>query len=330
MTVPAASGWLAVAASRDLARRPLRIVHAGRPFVLFREAGEPKALVDRCPHRGARLSAGRVRADGLECPYHGWRFGGDGRCRAIPGNLGPLPSFNVPTLSACEADGLVFLRVAPGEAPPYCSVLHGEGVVSRRVRSLVRSSLLDVAENILDATHTHFTHKGILRGLSTRRNRVEVSVTAGEGWVEARYEGEPRQEGLVSRLLEGERSISVGRFLAPGICELEFWGRGKINLATTFHLRAEAQGVVAGIGLMRGPFQNGLGLLKAALFMPLFKTALWQDRVILNAVTANAAYFPAAKPAIGPLDVMRANIAAILAGERPPAADAPVRLMMEL
>ena len=76
-----------------------------------------------------------------------------------------------------------------------------------------------MAENILDATHTHFTHKGILRGLSARRNRVAVSVTAGEGWVEARYEGEPRQEGLVSRLLEGERSISVGRFLAPGICE---------------------------------------------------------------------------------------------------------------
>ena len=150
MIPPTSSGWLAVAASRDLRRRPLRILHAGRPFVLFREGGAPKALADRCPHRGALLSAGRLRPDGLECPYHGWRFAGDGRCRAIPGHLGAPPSFNVPTLPACEADGLIFLKLGEGEAPPYSCVLRGSGVVSRVARSLVRSSLLDVAENILD------------------------------------------------------------------------------------------------------------------------------------------------------------------------------------
>ena len=86
--------------------------------------------------------------------------------------------------------------------------------------------------------------------------------------------GEPRQEGIISRLLEGERSISVGRFMAPGIAELEFWGRDRINLSTTFHLRQEDDQHVHGFGVLAGPVQGGIGYLKALLFKPLFLIAL--------------------------------------------------------
>ena len=37
-----------------------------------------------CIHRGTALSLGRVIDDQLMCPYHGWRYGSDGRCKAIP------------------------------------------------------------------------------------------------------------------------------------------------------------------------------------------------------------------------------------------------------
>ena len=51
----------------------------GDDLVLWRDAnGAPQAWADRCPHRGTRLSLGRVvqGADGarLECPYHGWQL----------------------------------------------------------------------------------------------------------------------------------------------------------------------------------------------------------------------------------------------------------------
>ena len=42
--------------------------------------------------------------------------------------------------------------------------------------SSTRSTLIDTAENILDATHTHFTHKGLLRGLSAKRYTAAVEV----------------------------------------------------------------------------------------------------------------------------------------------------------
>ena len=322
------SSWYAVALSRAVSRTPHRVLIAGQAFVIFRSGGALRCLTDRCPHRFAPLSLGRVVADTIECPYHGWRFDGTGRCRAVPGLLEPVPNVIVPPHAVREANGLVYISPEAARGEPYPGVLSGPGTVSSVVENRVRSSLIDVAENILDATHTHFTHSGILRGLSSRRYNVKVTVTGGDGWVEARYEGEPRQEGIISRLLEGERSISVGRFIAPGVAELEFWGRDRINLSTTFHLRQEDDEHVHGFGVLAGPMQGGLGYLKAVLFKPLFHIALRQDQTILTVARQNR--LPNAKPVVGRLDILRPHIEAILRGERPPVADAPTELTMEL
>ena len=55
------------------------------PIVFFRcESGEVGALEDRCCHRSAPLSVGRVRGDEIECGYHGLRFDREGKCTKIP------------------------------------------------------------------------------------------------------------------------------------------------------------------------------------------------------------------------------------------------------
>jgi phenylpropionate dioxygenase-like ring-hydroxylating dioxygenase large terminal subunit len=325
-----ASGWVAVAPSRAVGSKPHRALVSGIPFVIFRTGSALHCLTDRCPHRFAPLSLGRIVEDTLECPYHGWRFDGGGRCRAMPGMLEPIPNIAVARHPIRELNGLIFISPGAETGCPYPGALGGPGVVARIVENRVRSNLVDVAENILDATHTHFTHSGILRGLSSRRYRVTVSVTGGPGWVEARYDGEPRQEGLISRLFEGERSISVGRFIAPGIAELEFWGRQRINLATTFYLRQEDEDHVRGFGVLAGPKQSGLGYLKALLFKPLFRIALRQDQIILNAASDNRATLPNAKPVVTQLDILRPHIEAILRGEQPSVAHAPLKIEMEL
>ena len=77
--------WHPVADADALASEPLRVTVLGEPVVLWRDsAGEPHALNDVCIHRGTALSLGRVIDDQLMCPYHGWRYGADGRCKAIP------------------------------------------------------------------------------------------------------------------------------------------------------------------------------------------------------------------------------------------------------
>ncbi|HTR86611.1 MAG TPA: aromatic ring-hydroxylating dioxygenase subunit alpha [Reyranella sp.] len=55
-------------------------------LALYRTAsGEVVALEDRCCHRFAPLTLGRLEGDDLRCMYHGLKFAPDGRCIEIPG-----------------------------------------------------------------------------------------------------------------------------------------------------------------------------------------------------------------------------------------------------
>lgn len=319
----ATSSWQAVALTRDIRSRPFRVLHEGAPVVLFRTKAGISALVDRCPHRMVALSQGRVVKDTLECPYHGWRFGTDGTCVAIPGLVGTLPRCRVGRYHVTEHNGAVFIAKHLPATAPYTHVLAGQPSVCRLVKSTARSRLLDVVENILDATHTHFTHKGLLRGLSTKRQRVSVKVTGGPGWVEACYTGEDRQDGLVSKLLDGARVKTIGRYRDPGIAELEYWGPRGLVLATTFHLRQADAVTVEGIGWLAGPAQGITGQIKALAFRPLFNIALAQDRRVLRSAHDNAQMADGAAPVIGPLDFLRQDIMAIMAGDPPAAATTP-------
>src|SRR5436190_598207 len=83
--------WYFVCLSRDLKPGKLaRYELLGEPVMLGRSNGGGLfALRDICPHRAAPLSAGRFHreptgSETVECPYHGWRFGADGACAAIP------------------------------------------------------------------------------------------------------------------------------------------------------------------------------------------------------------------------------------------------------
>ncbi|MDX8466365.1 Rieske 2Fe-2S domain-containing protein [Mesorhizobium sp. VK23B] len=322
--------WQAVALSADIAKRPKRILLDGSPLVLFRSAQGIAALFDRCPHRLVELSTGKVVGGEIECPYHGWRYDGEGRCTAIPGHVGAMPHYRVRRYAAIERDGIVFVSSGTPQGEPYLHCMQGKDIIVRRVRSSTQSTVIDVAENILDATHTHFTHKGLLRGLTSKRHLVRVEVTGGEGWVEARYTGEDRQQGLISRLLEGERTKTIGRFRHPGIAELEYWGKDGLVLATTFHLRQADDRTVEGVGWLIGRRQGLLGELKALAFKPLFTIALHQDRRVLKSASDNARFAPQALPVIGPLDFLRCDIAAIMEGKMPPAADEPRVHQIEL
>lgn len=322
--------WQAVALAADIGSRPLRILFSGQPVVLFRSGSKIAALQDRCPHRLVELSKGKVVGGEIECPYHGWRFDAAGSCTAIPGLVAAVPNYRIPRFKTVEKQGVVFLSKGEPKEEPYLHCAEGQKIIMRLVRSSTRSTLIDTAENILDATHTHFTHKGLLRGLGTRRQTVRVDITGGPGWIEACYTGEERQEGLISRLLEGERVKTIGRFRYPGIAELEYWGPKGLVLATTFHLRQAAGEQVDGIGCLIGPRNGLLDHLKSYAFRPMFKIALEQDRRVLTSASRNATYWPNATPLVGPLDFLRRGIEAIMAGTLPAVAETPKTAYIEL
>ena len=80
--------WHPVALCCDVGSEPVAARLAGQGWALARLGGDDggglAAFADACPHRRARLSAGSVTGGTLQCTYHGWRFGADGRCVDIP------------------------------------------------------------------------------------------------------------------------------------------------------------------------------------------------------------------------------------------------------
>lgn len=176
--------WTPLAEARSVGRRPLRLVLAGEPVVLFRGAeGAIGALIDRCPHRGAALSLGKVCDGLLECPFHGWRFDVSGANRHVPLN----PEARRETLGATALPvrvigGLVWVFTAVTAAPPEPVAppeLSDPGL--RRV-CLTRDWACHwtrAMENMLDSPHLPFVHRRTigkpLRRRMTPTSRMEVT-----------------------------------------------------------------------------------------------------------------------------------------------------------
>ena len=85
--------WYAAATSSDVAPGAMKgVVLLSTPILLCRTRdGRVSAMLDLCPHRGMPLSFGRMDGDRVECYYHGWQFGMDGRCTAIPSLVSDSP-----------------------------------------------------------------------------------------------------------------------------------------------------------------------------------------------------------------------------------------------
>lgn len=159
--------WLPVAQSTDVEAVPHAVHLLGQALVLWRDVqGRVAGAHDRCPHRGARLSLGRVCDGLLECPYHGWRFEADGPCRHVPAlpDFVPAAGQRLKTVGVHEAHGLVWVRLdgKGGELP----ALAAED--DTRLRKLncgpydVASSAPRIVENFLDMSHFAFVHEGWL------------------------------------------------------------------------------------------------------------------------------------------------------------------------
>ena len=304
--------WLAACPAESLGGKPLGITLLERPLVLFRASGRAVALEDRCPHRNAPLSAGRLEEDLLVCPYHGWSFDGQGGCRRIPGRSF-CDAARVPAFPCMERDGIVWVALGRPVGEPYRRGLEGYDSFVWSVE--MPGSLVNVVENFLDATHTHFVHAGLIRGAGPRQStRIEV-VCEGDR-VEASYFGEERASGLISRLFEGRRHSSHGRFILPGVAEIEyrsFSGTQFVMTAYIVPVRADLQRAQVIVATPRGLLP---GWLKKVVLTPFLRAALAQDQAILRLQQRNIERFGEENFVSTELDVLRSHVLLLLKSGR--------------
>jgi nitrite reductase/ring-hydroxylating ferredoxin subunit len=160
------------------------------PLVFYRDAsGTPRALADRCPHRFAPLSMGRVCDGGasVQCPYHGLRFDGSGACVHNPHGDGRIPqaarvkSYPVVErwsalwvwMGEAERADPALIPAFPFNDPEHWAVGTGSMVVDAPYE-------LEI-DNILDLSHIEFMHP-LFASEAVRRARVEWEQQGDTVW----------------------------------------------------------------------------------------------------------------------------------------------------
>ncbi len=204
----------------------------GTPLLLGRtDSGAVFALHDVCPHRGVPLSYGDFDGREVACCYHGWRFGPDGRCTAIP-SLVPGQDFDVgriktPSYPCREVQGnvWVFMGAADkgrtaGEAAalPEIPQVPDMGAAAPQI-SLSRHFPCHAdhaAYGLMDPTHAAFVHtswwwKKKARQLRQKEKHFEPAPL---GWRMKRHRLPP--ENRTYRLLGNNVSTEI-TYSLPGV-----------------------------------------------------------------------------------------------------------------
>jgi nitrite reductase/ring-hydroxylating ferredoxin subunit len=158
-------GWYGVALASELAAGDVRRLDClGRELVLFRGGdGRARVFDAHCPHLGAHLGVGgQVEGNGIRCPFHGWRFDGEGCLAEVPG-LSRRPEVRTRSWPVLERNGFVHVWYHARGAPPGYSVKEfwsgdAEWTPWRANVYRVRVHLQDMTENILDRGHFGHVH----------------------------------------------------------------------------------------------------------------------------------------------------------------------------
>jgi phenylpropionate dioxygenase-like ring-hydroxylating dioxygenase large terminal subunit len=160
--------WYPAELSATLKSEPIKCRILGQNLVVFRDSnGAARCLSNVCVHRCASLANGWTKGGNLVCPYHGWEYDGDGKCRHIP-SLGRAQDVNMPrarvdAYPTQERYGVVFVFLGDlpeAERPPLMEVEQwGQpGWRSTTASYQWQANYRRVVENALDFSHPEFVH----------------------------------------------------------------------------------------------------------------------------------------------------------------------------
>jgi phenylpropionate dioxygenase-like ring-hydroxylating dioxygenase large terminal subunit len=150
------------------AEKPVARTMLGEPIVLYRkDDGAVVALEDRCCHRLAPLSKGRIERDDLRCMYHGLKFAPSGSCVEIPGQSVVPPHARVWAYPAVEQDSWVWLwmgepALADADLIPH-ALNHGDPDWHMQTGELAYEANYQlINDNLLDLAHLSYVHANTL------------------------------------------------------------------------------------------------------------------------------------------------------------------------
>ncbi|WP_239103596.1 Rieske 2Fe-2S domain-containing protein [Microbispora corallina] len=210
-----ARGWHCLGLSeRFRDGRPHAVDAFGQRLVVFESGdGRLNVLDAYCRHMGGNLAEGTVKGDEIACPFHDWRWGGDGRCKRIPyARRVPLRA-RTASWTTLDQDGLLLVWNDPegNPPPPEVAIPRIEGATRDDWtdwvwgETVVHANCREVIDNVVDMAHFFYVHysfptyfKNIFEG------HVATQVMKGVRRPDVR----PPKAGEGGRVMTGNSSVA--------------------------------------------------------------------------------------------------------------------------
>ncbi|WP_454198689.1 Rieske 2Fe-2S domain-containing protein [Nocardia sp. Marseille-Q1738] len=166
-----ARGWHCLGLAEDFRDgKPHTVAIFGTELVVFAGAGGQLHVLDAyCRHMGGNLGDGRIKGDSIACPFHDWRWGGNGRCTGIPYGRRVPPRARTRSWPTLEQNKQLFVWNDPeGNPPPeQVTIPRIEGAFSDEWTNWTWNTMVidgancrEVIDNVVDMAHFFYVHFG--------------------------------------------------------------------------------------------------------------------------------------------------------------------------
>ncbi|RBM16425.1 3-ketosteroid-9-alpha-hydroxylase [Prauserella sp. PE36] len=218
--------------------KPHAINAFGTKLVVFQgEDGKLNVLDGYCRHMGGDLTQGTVKGNEIACPFHDWRWAGNGKCVSIPyAKRVPLRARTRAWLTLEENKQLFVWHDPEGNPPPDDVVIPRiDGVFNGEWSNWTWDSVLiegancrEIVDNVVDMAHFFYIHfafptyfKNVFEGhIATQylntKGRPDVGMASNYGGEENLLRSEASYYGpsyMINKLLNTYKGLEIENVL---------------------------------------------------------------------------------------------------------------------
>jgi vanillate O-demethylase monooxygenase subunit len=178
------NAWYVAACDHDIRRNLTAVKILDEDIVLYRKLdGAPVALENACPHRKLPLSMGRLKADDVECGYHGLTFDCAGACVRAPGMDRIPPAARVRSYPVSSRYGLLWIWMGDADKADETKIFRIEHWgdpawgLSQGDSMMLDCHYLHMTDNLLDPTHVAWVHQNSFGNAACETEPLEMTVS---------------------------------------------------------------------------------------------------------------------------------------------------------
>lgn len=213
-----ARGWHCLGLAKTFRDgKPHSIEAFGQKLVVFAGEDDKLSVLDAyCRHLGGDLSQGTIKGNQVACPFHDWRWGGDGKCTEVPyAKRVPLRA-RTKSWTTMEQNQQLFVWNDPegNPPPPEVTIPRVEGAFSDEWTDwtwetivIEGSNCREIVDNVVDMAHFFYIHyafplyfKNIFEGhiasqYMNSKGRPDIGMSTGYAGLETMLKSEAAYYG---------------------------------------------------------------------------------------------------------------------------------------